>query len=109
MNALPVEIKRVEKKAVLIRWTDGHEGTYENGYLRQHCQCASCVHEWTGERLVQPSMIAKDIFPVRIDPVGNYAISIHWSDGHDTGIYPFELLRRICPCLVCAQGLGVAK
>ena len=32
---------------------------------------------------------------VGIQPVGRYAIQIRWSDGHDTGIYPFERLRRL--------------
>jgi DUF971 family protein len=30
--------------------------------------------------------------------VGNYAIGIRWSDGHETGIYSFERLRQLCPC-----------
>ena len=29
--------------------------------------------------------------------VGNYAIKIDWSDGHDSGIYSFNFLREICP------------
>jgi hypothetical protein len=37
-------------------------------------------------------------------PVGNYGISIAWSDGHSTGIYRFEVLREICPCRLCRQG-----
>jgi len=34
-----------------------------------------------------------------MDPVGNYAYRILFSDGHETGIYPLELLR----------GLGIAE
>jgi DUF971 family protein len=41
------------------------------------------------------------VTPVSIEPVGNYGISIHWSDGHGTGIYRFDFLRRICPCKEC--------
>jgi DUF971 family protein len=33
-----------------------------------------------------------------VEPVGNYAIRIHWSDGHSTGLYSWEHLRNICPC-----------
>jgi DUF971 family protein len=36
-----------------------------------------------------------------IQPVGNYAISIAFSDGHATGIYRFEYLRDLCPCPSC--------
>ena len=34
--------------------------------------------------------------------VGGYALAFRWPDGHDTGIYPYDLLRRICPCDECA-------
>jgi DUF971 family protein len=34
--------------------------------------------------------------------VGNYALTFTWSDGHATGIYPYDRLRGLCPCLECA-------
>jgi DUF971 family protein len=37
------------------------------------------------------------------EPVGAYAIRIHWSDGHNTGIYSFDHLRAICPCPECSK------
>jgi DUF971 family protein len=40
--------------------------------------------------------------PVAIRPVGRYAIQIDWSDGHTTGIYPFDRLRSLCPCPLCS-------
>jgi DUF971 family protein len=30
-----------------------------------------------------------------LTPVGNYGIQASWKDGHDTGIYSFEMLRTI--------------
>ena len=39
-------------------------------------------------------------------PVGNYAISIAFSDGHGTGIYRYEFLREICPCPSCGGASG---
>ena len=38
---------------------------------------------------------------LNVEPVGNYAIRIEWSDGHNTGIYSFDHLRKICPCAEC--------
>ena len=38
---------------------------------------------------------------VHLEAVGNYAISLTWQDGHNTGIYPYRLLRRLCPCKAC--------
>jgi DUF971 family protein len=97
----PVEIEKVGGVAIRVRWEDGHEGIYPNAYLRLNCRCASCVQEWTGEVMIKPEMIPSDIVPLKISPVGNYAIHIHWSDGHETGIYAFTLLREICPCEHC--------
>ena len=36
-----------------------------------------------------------------VEPVGNYAIRINWSDGHNSGIYSYDHLRSICPCEEC--------
>ena len=46
---------------------------------------------------------AEPVEPLDIRPVGNYAISILWSDAHDTGIFRFDFLRQICPCEICAN------
>ena len=43
-----------------------------------------------------------DLKPLRIDPVGRYAIHFTWSDGHSSRIYSFEHLRAICRCGRCA-------
>jgi DUF971 family protein len=42
------------------------------------------------------------------EPVGNYAIRINWSDGHNTGIYSWEHLRRICQCEECKKGKNIS-
>ena len=36
-----------------------------------------------------------------VELVGNYALAPTWADGHNTGIYSFRLLRRLCPCTAC--------
>ena len=36
-----------------------------------------------------------------VEAVGSYAIRIHWNDGHSSGIYSFDHLRKICPCAEC--------
>jgi ATP-binding protein involved in chromosome partitioning len=52
------------------------------------------VDEITGQKTLDSSSIAKDIHAQSCEYVGNYAIRIHWSDGHDTGLYNFKLLRE---------------
>ena len=66
-----------------------------DGALRLACCCAQCVDEWTGEGRLDAAAVPQDVHPVRIQPVGRYAIQIQWSDGHDAGIYPFERLREL--------------
>lgn len=84
-----------------ISWGDGHVSTYSPLYLRLNCRCAGCVDEFTGEPLIEPSTVPGEVYPLAIKNVGRYAIRFDWSDGHTTGIYPFELLRAICPCDAC--------
>ena len=63
--------------------------------LRLACGCAQCVDEWSGEGRLDESAVPEDVHPLRIEPVGRYAIQIAWSDGHASGIYPFRRLREL--------------
>jgi ATP-binding protein involved in chromosome partitioning len=55
----------------------------------------------SGRRLLDPATVAPDIRPLEVRLVGAYGLRIGWSDGHATGIYTFERLRRECPCARC--------
>jgi DUF971 family protein len=88
-------------RALAITWGDGHESVYDVRALRMACGCAACVDEWTGEERLDDATVPADVAPVRIQPVGRYAIQIDWSDGHATGIYPFRRLRALCRCDDC--------
>jgi len=81
-----------------IVWEDGHESYFPGHYLRCACPCAKCVDEMSGRKTLGDESIPKEISINAFHPVGNYAIGIDWSDGHDTGIYTFEKLRGLCPC-----------
>lgn len=39
--------------------------------------------------------------PERVELVGRYALQIFWNDSHSTGIYSFDYLRGLCPCMEC--------
>ena len=97
----PVEIGRANLFDLKVKWQDGHESVYPAKTLRLACPCAGCVDEMTGERRVTAAGVPEDIKPLGIQLVGNYAISIQWSDDHRTGIYAFDLLRKLCPCEKC--------
>jgi DUF971 family protein len=99
----PSEIEKIGDEAIRVVWDDGHSSVYANADLRFGCSCALCVEEWTGVRRVRREDIPPDIHATGLQLVGNYAMQLSWSDGHDTGIYTFEYLRSICPCSTCAQ------
>ncbi len=85
----------VEDGAVAVRWGDGSVDRLGFEYLRNHCPCATCVDEWSGERRSLTLLLPSDFAPTRLVPVGNYGTGIHWSDGHQTGIYSHHLLRNL--------------
>ena len=64
-------------------------------FLRARCPCAGCVDEWSGKRLLNVTTLRADIRPETLTEVGRYAVQVGWSDGHQTGIYSWELLRRL--------------
>jgi DUF971 family protein len=105
----PEHIAISKSKGIQIDWKDGHLSKYSLGYLRDECPCATC----TGAHGTEPEksnysapaapfpMFKPTLKMLNVEPVGHYAIRIEWSDGHNTGIYSFDHLRKICPCGSC--------
>ncbi len=92
----PVEIGPTEDGARLrIAWQDGAISEYEPRELRLKCPCAGCVDEMTGIRTLSPASVPQGVYPEAIHYVGRYALQFEWSDGHATGIYTYEYLRRL--------------
>ena len=101
----PIEIKRLpELPGLRVAWSDGHVSLFEGRALRLACPCATCIEEWSGEPILDPSTVPERVSAEDIQLVGLYGIRIGWSDGHGTGIYTFERLRTLCPCETCASG-----
>lgn len=96
----PTEIRRLGAQSVRVVWSDGHAGEYPNAFLRDRCPCAAC-REQPKRSLPMLGEQGVEIYPLQIGLVGRYAVSIQWSDGHDTGIYSYQTLRALCPCAVC--------
>lgn len=93
-----------------ITWSDAHTSHYDFAYLREHCPCATCreAHGKETEEKNNGVSHALPMFKPKVtaraaSPVGNYALQIEFSDGHSTGIYSFDHLREICPCVPCAR------
>ncbi len=86
---------RVEDDRIVVRWNDGRQDRLDFEYLRNHCPCATCVDEWSGHRRSLTLLLPSAFAPKQLVPIGNYGVQIHWSDGHETGIYSHQLLRRL--------------
>jgi DUF971 family protein len=108
-----VRVKKTEGTGVEIDWKDGHQSAWNFAWLRNACPCATC-HE-DREKTGRPPGVAKPkeekllmiyeppVKPLEVTPVGKYALKFKWSDGHESGIYSWEYLRRMCQCEICAK------
>jgi DUF971 family protein len=105
MRFSPSTIRRLGKESIEIVWNDGHKSLYQNRYLRDRCPCAGC-RQRSGRSL--PVLGSNDLYPTQIDVVGRYAVGIHWSDRHESGIYSYTTLREVCPCEFCQGGVDNA-
>jgi DUF971 family protein len=114
----PEHIAISKSKGIEIDWKDGHHSSYGVEYLRDWCPCATCAGTHGTEprpKTASSGATANSPFQmykpkermVDIEPVGNYALRIVWSDGHNTGIYSYDHLRHICPCPACAANRAV--
>jgi DUF971 family protein len=81
----------------LIEWVDGERSVYTAAQLRAICPCARCVNELTGVRMHDSASVSADLLQHDARMVGNYALAFRFSDGHDTGIFPFPMLRSHAP------------
>ncbi len=91
----PRQIIEESDSEISIKWSDETETKYNAADLRRSCPCAGCVNEWTGEKTLKAENVSDDLSFSSISIVGRYALNFHFSDGHDTGIYSFDYLRKL--------------
>ena len=91
----PVQIIEESDNELSITWSDDSETNYKALELRRACPCAMCIDEWTGKKTLRDGSIPEDVAFSHISIVGRYALNFHFSDGHETGIYSFAMLRKM--------------
>lgn len=92
MNETAEEIRNDRDNGrILIKWADGERREYFYDDLRNACPCASCRGHVPGE--VEPPDV-HGVTVLNISAVGHYAIRFDFSDGHNTGLFEWAMLRR---------------
>ena len=84
-----------DEKTISLVFEDGERVTVSNAALRRACNCALCVDEMTRAPLLDPASVPMDIRAEKVSLIGNYAILVDWSDGHNTGFFPFSSIREV--------------
>jgi DUF971 family protein len=85
----------LEPGALRVAWPDGRVDHLPFQRLRQQCPCAGCVDEWTHQRTLAPESVPATIGLREARPAGNYAVQLAFSDGHESGIFTWKLLREL--------------
>jgi DUF971 family protein len=94
----PTDIQQIGEE-LAVKWDDGSESFISLERLRRYCPCAGCKGEVDimGNLYKNPDRpLSPEAFKlVRIVSVGGYAVQPVWGDGHATGLYSFDYLKRI--------------
>jgi DUF971 family protein len=94
----PTDIEVIGEE-LAIKWEDGTESFIRLDRLRRACPCAGCKGEMDvlGNLCKGPekALTPQAFKLMRVDAVGGYAVQPVWADGHNTGLYTFDYLRRV--------------
>jgi DUF971 family protein len=107
----PIRLDLKKDEKLTVTWQDGRVCTYSLTLLRSMCPCAQCkiVREGRDPHQIMTTEPPRKKTSLTILPgnysgpitvrgaelVGNYALKIEWSDGHESGIYSFQYLREM--------------
>lgn len=90
----PVEINLHQKSRVLeVSFDDGAHFKLPCEYLRVHSPSAEVRGHGPGQEVLQVGKEQVNISA--IDPVGSYAVRLHFDDGHNTGLYSWSYLYEL--------------
>ncbi|MEM0962868.1 MAG: DUF971 domain-containing protein [Bacteroidota bacterium] len=98
-HTTPVQLAADQGRQHLsVTWADGHVSVFSYEGLRRACPCATCRggHGKMSEPIDPvvfdlPALMTYEVKELR--PAGHYALRIVWGDGHDSGLFRWEVLR----------------
>jgi DUF971 family protein len=90
----PIDIKLHQKSRLLeIVFDDNTDCMLSCEFLRVYSPSAEVRGHGIGQEVLQTAK--EDVNIVGIEPIGNYAVKLIFSDGHDTGLYSWEYLHDL--------------
>ena len=93
-----LDIQQVGEE-IAIKWDDGAETFFRLETMRRHCPCAGCKGEMDvmGNVYKGPDqpLTAQSLQLRALNRIGGYAIQPVWADGHSTGIFSFDYLKKL--------------
>ena len=99
----PTRVQMDRYDALTMTWSDGTRDVFPVDYLRVQCPCASCreIRNAPSDplRVIQhdDDVVPGDVHVESMQPVGHYALQLHFSDGHSAGIYSYQYLAELTP------------
>ena len=95
MNQAPTDIKfRKQSQQLELSYASGEQFALDSEFLRGHSPSAEVRGHGAGQETLQTGKLNVQI--TELIPVGNYALQLVFSDGHDSGIYSWTYLRELC-------------
>lgn len=95
-------LKDDEQKLLIVNWKDGTRSDIEWKKLRDNCPCADCA-DLHGPADPLRLKLAPNYNLEGVNYVGNYAVQLHWSDGHNAGLYTWNYLRELAGLMPAPQ------
>ena len=90
----PTDIKlRTLSRILEVKFDDDSRFELSFEYLRVFSPSAEVTGHSGGEGILQTGK--EEVTIVRIEPIGNYALRLHFNDGHNTGLYSWEVLHDL--------------
>jgi DUF971 family protein len=94
MDTPPVEIRlRKASRLLALEFDDGSRFELPFEYLRVHSPSAEVRGHGSGQEVLQTGK--ENVQVTRVEPIGHYAVRLHFDDGHDTGLYTWKYLYEL--------------
>lgn len=119
MEPAPRAIDLKKDRGLTVEWADGGTSYYSIAYLRKMSPSADvrqqrdeqkknplAVLSATTVKAIESQTKGQGLTALGAELVGNYALRIRFSDGHDTGIYSWQYLREIDPMVAGERKIG---